>query len=148
MPIFFYTVQFDVSYGRQLLSTIDSDAVSEKLCLQQHKRPNYCPLVKKWQLTCWYQEVCKEFCYQMKIYTLNRIFTKISGCNNQKRWFLQKFPRWIFVFLYGQGVSIKSTVLPENDLAIFKVRQAQSICSFISVFFEDQLIYLWSFELQ
>ena len=55
----------------QLLSTIDSDAVSEKLCLQQHKRPNYCPLVKKWQLTCWYQEVSKEFCYQMKIYMLN-----------------------------------------------------------------------------
>ena len=39
-------------------------------------------------------------------------------------------------------MSIKSTVLPENDLAIFKVRQAQSICSFISVFFEDQLINL------
>ena len=45
-------------------------------------------------------------------------------------------------FCTDKAVSIKSTVLPENDLAIFKVRQAQSICSFISMFFKDQLIYL------
>ena len=50
----------------QSLSTIDSDAVSEKLCLQQHKRPNYCPFVKKWQLTCRYQEFCKEFVIRWK----------------------------------------------------------------------------------
>ena len=45
-------------------------------------------------------------------------------------------------FCMDKAVSIKSTVLSENDLAIFKVRQAQSICSFISVFFEDQLIFV------
>ena len=45
-------------------------------------------------------------------------------------------------FCKDKAVSIKSTVLPVNDLAIFEVRQAQSICSFISVFSEDQLIYL------
>ena len=46
------------------------------------------------------------------------------------------------LFCTDKAVSIKSTVLLENDLATFKVTQAQSICSFISVFFEDQLIYL------
>ena len=45
-------------------------------------------------------------------------------------------------FCTDKAVSIKSTFLPENDLAIFKVRQAQSICSFILVFSENQLIYL------
>ena len=49
--------------------------------------------------------------------------------------FLQKFPRRNFIsFCTDKTVSTKSVVLPENDLAIFQVRQAYSICSFISVF--------------
>ena len=58
----YFKIQMLISFILcQLLSTIDSDAVSEKLCLQQHKQPNYCPLVEKWQLTCCIKKSVKNF---------------------------------------------------------------------------------------
>ena len=45
-------------------------------------------------------------------------------------------------------VTTKATVLPENDLAIFKARHALRQCIVISLFFKDQLIYFRQNDLQ
>ena len=71
---------------------------------------------------------------------LNRIFTKIIGLSKKVISAKISSPKSLS-FYTDKAVSIKSAFLPENDLAIFKVRQAQSICSFVSVFSKDQLIY-------